>query len=102
MFIEARLATGTRSDGIVVREERSAAADRQRGVGRCRRQGEPMRGAARRTLAGQVEIVSGVEAREQVVVGGLERMVEGMPVAPRGRATTGESDKRAGPNDGQR
>jgi multidrug efflux pump subunit AcrA (membrane-fusion protein) len=30
-----------------------------------------------------VEIVSGVKAGETVVVGGLERMAEGMPVQPR-------------------
>jgi multidrug efflux pump subunit AcrA (membrane-fusion protein) len=37
---------------------------------------------------GFVEVLSGVEAGELVVVGGLERMAEGMPLAPmpRGRA----------------
>ena len=35
--------------------------------------------------AGIVEIVSGVQAGETVVVGGLERMGEGAPVAPRPR-----------------
>jgi hypothetical protein len=35
--------------------------------------------------AGVVEVVSGVQAGETVVVGGLERMGEGMPVAPRPR-----------------
>jgi membrane fusion protein (multidrug efflux system) len=35
--------------------------------------------------AGVVEILSGVEAGETVVVGGLERMGEGLPVAPRPR-----------------
>jgi multidrug efflux pump subunit AcrA (membrane-fusion protein) len=34
---------------------------------------------------GVVEVVSGVRPGEQVVVGGLERMAEGMPIAPRPR-----------------
>jgi membrane fusion protein (multidrug efflux system) len=40
---------------------------------------------------GIVEIVSGVAAGEVVVVGGLERMAEGMPLAaqPRGAASGG-------------
>jgi hypothetical protein len=35
---------------------------------------------------GVVEIVSGVSPGELVVVGGLERMAEGMPVAPQPRS----------------
>ena len=34
---------------------------------------------------GVVEILSGIQPGELVVVGGLERMAEGMPVAPRPR-----------------
>ena len=103
MFIEARLATGTRGDAIVVRED-AVQPLRTANVVWAVVDGK----ASRRVVQlgarsqGKVEIVSGVEAGEQVVVGGLERMAEGMPVAPRGPATPGESDKGAGPNDGQR
>lgn len=86
MFIEARLATATRTNAIVVPEDAI----------------QPMRSAnvvwavvdgkaSRRVVtlgvrsAGLVEIVSGVQAGELVVVGGLERMGEGAPVAPRPR-----------------
>jgi membrane fusion protein (multidrug efflux system) len=86
MFIEARLATATRSNAIVVPEDAI----------------QPMRSAnvvwavvdgkaSRRVVtlgvrsAGLVEIVNGVQAGEIVVVGGLERMGEGAPVAPRPR-----------------
>ena len=90
MFVEARLATDTRANAIVVPEDAI----------------QPMRSAnvvwavvdgkaARRVVtlgvrsAGMVEILNGVQAGETVVVGGLERMGEGMPVAPRpkGQAT---------------
>ena len=87
MFIEARLATDTRANAIVVPEDAI----------------QPMRSAnviwavvdgkaSRRVVtlgvrsAGVVEILNGVQAGEAVVVGGLERMGEGMPVAPRPRA----------------
>ena len=87
MFIEARLATATRAGAIVVPEDAI----------------QPMRSAnvvwavvdgkaSRRVVtlgvrsAGIVEILSGVQAGEPVVVGGLERMGEGLPVAPRPRA----------------
>src|SRR5687767_4743039 len=86
MFIEARLATDTRANAIVVPEDAI----------------QPMRSAnvvwavvdgkaSRRVVtlgvrsAGMVEIVNGVQAGEIVVVGGLERMGEGAPVAPRPR-----------------
>jgi len=86
MFIEARLATATRANAIVVPEDAV----------------QPMRSAnviwavvdgkaSRRVVtlgvrsAGGVEVVSGVQAGEIVVVGGLERMGEGLPVAPRPR-----------------
>jgi len=41
---------------------------------------------------GFVEVLSGVHAGEQVVVGGLERMAEGMPVAPQPRREAAASD----------
>jgi membrane fusion protein (multidrug efflux system) len=97
MFIEARLATDTRANAIVVPEDAI----------------QPMRSAnvvwavvdgkaSRRVVtlgvrsAGVVEILSGVQAGETVVVGGLERMGEGMPVAPRPR---GEAAPPAAPPD---
>ena len=92
MFIEARLATATRANAIVVPEDAV----------------QPMRSAnviwavvdgkaSRRVVtlgvrsAGVVEVVSGVQAGEIVVVGGLERMGEGAPVAPRPRGQAGPS-----------
>ncbi|MGH7468198.1 MAG: efflux RND transporter periplasmic adaptor subunit [Longimicrobiales bacterium] len=87
MFIEARLATGTRNNAIVVPEDAVqplrtanvvwAIADKK---------------ASRRVVQlgvraqGMVEVLSGIEAGELVVVGGLERMAEGMAVEPRMRA----------------
>lgn len=86
MFIEARLATATRANAIVVPEDaiqplRSATVVWAVVDGK----------ASRRVVtlgvrsAGVVEVTSGVQAGETVVVGGLERMGEGMPVAPRPR-----------------
>jgi membrane fusion protein (multidrug efflux system) len=46
---------------------------------------------------GVVEIVSGVQAGEQVVVGGLERMAEGMPVAPRPQTVASDGPAGAAP-----
>lgn len=86
MFVEARLATGSRPGAVLVPEDAV----------------QPLRtgnviwtmvdGRASRRLAllgtrsrGMVEVLSGVEAGEKVVVGGLERMAEGMPIAERPR-----------------
>lgn len=83
MFIEVRLATDVRPDATVVPEDAIL----------------PLQGATfvwvvvdgavtRRQvelgvrMPGLVEILSGVEAGEQVVVGGLERLAEGAPVMP--------------------
>jgi membrane fusion protein, multidrug efflux system len=87
MFIEARLATATRANAVIIPEDAVqplrtanvvwAVADRK---------------ASRRVVQlgarsqGVVEVVSGVRAGEPVVVAGLERMAEGMPLAPRARA----------------
>jgi membrane fusion protein (multidrug efflux system) len=86
MFIEARLATATRLNAIVVSED-AIQPLRTANVVWAVVNGK----ASRRVVQlgarsqGVVEIMSGVQAGEQVVVGGLERMAEGMPVAPRPR-----------------
>ncbi len=84
MFIEARLATATRSGAIVVREDaiqplRTANVVWAVVDGRASRRVVQLGTRSQ----GVVEILSGVSAGEQVVVGGLERMADGMPVAPR-------------------
>ncbi len=83
MFIEVRLTTEVRPDAVVVPEDAIL----------------PLQGAdyvwviaeglaTRREVElgvrtpGFVEILSGVDVGEQVVVGGLERLTEGAPVAP--------------------
>jgi membrane fusion protein (multidrug efflux system) len=81
MFIEAKLATATRVNAVVVPED---AVQPLRTVnivwavvgGKASRR-EVQLGAR---SEGYVEILSGVHAGEVVVVGGLERMGEGMPV----------------------
>jgi membrane fusion protein, multidrug efflux system len=92
MFIEARLATATRADAIVVPED-AVQPSRTANVVWAVVDGT----ASRRVVelgtrsAGVVEILSGVSEGEQVVVGGLERMAEGMPVAPQPRGAAGDS-----------
>jgi membrane fusion protein, multidrug efflux system len=92
MFIEARLATATRADAIVVRED-AIQPLRTANVVWAVVDGH----ASRRVVQlgtrsqGVVEILSGVQAGEQVVVGGLERMAEGMPVAPRPATAASDS-----------
>jgi membrane fusion protein (multidrug efflux system) len=92
MFIEARLATATRTDAIVVPED-AVQPSRTANVVWAVVDGK----ASRRIVElgtrshGVVEILSGVTEGEQVVVGGLERMAEGMPVAPQPRAAPGDS-----------
>jgi membrane fusion protein (multidrug efflux system) len=86
MFIEARLNTGTRAGAVVVPED-AILPLRTANIAWVVVDGK----AARRTVQlgartqGVVEILSGVSAGEMVVVGGLERMAEGMAVAPRQR-----------------
>ena len=84
MFIEARLATGSRAGAVIVPED-AIQPLRTTNVAWAVVNGK----AERRTVTlgarteGKVEILSGVKAGEVVVVGGLERMNEGMAVAPR-------------------
>jgi membrane fusion protein (multidrug efflux system) len=84
MFVEARLAIGQRTDAVVVPED-AVQPLRTANVVWAVVDGK----ADRRVVElgtrapGRVEIVNGVEPGDIVVVGGLERMGEGMPVAPR-------------------
>ncbi|HEX6064207.1 MAG TPA: efflux RND transporter periplasmic adaptor subunit [Longimicrobiales bacterium] len=86
MFIEARLATETRGHAVVVPED-AIQPLRTANVVWAVVDGK----ASRRTVQlgarsqGVVEVLDGLKAGEQVVVGGLERMGEGMAVAPRPR-----------------
>jgi len=90
MFIEARLATATRANAIVVPEDAVQPLRTTNVVwavvdGKASRR-EVQLGARSRGL---VEILSGVKEGEAVVVGGLERMAEGAPLAPQGRTKAG-------------
>jgi membrane fusion protein (multidrug efflux system) len=81
MFIEARLATATRPDAVVVPEDAVLSLQGARVVWVVK-DGK----ADRREVAlgvrtpGFVEITRGVQANEQVVVGGAERLQPGAPV----------------------
>ncbi|HJU88957.1 MAG TPA: efflux RND transporter periplasmic adaptor subunit [Gemmatimonadaceae bacterium] len=83
MFIEARLATATRGNAIVIPED-AVQPLRTANVVWAVVDGKASRRVVQLGVRreGLVEVVSGVAAGEQVVVGGLERMAEGMPVAP--------------------
>ena len=87
MFIEARLATSTRENAVVIPED-AVMPLRTGNIVWAVVDGK----ATRRVVElgarseGVVEVLSGVEPGEAVVVGGLERMGEGMPIAPRGAA----------------
>jgi membrane fusion protein, multidrug efflux system len=92
MFIEARLAVTTRTGAIVVPED-AVQPLRTANVIWAVVDGK----ASRRVVQlgtrseGVVEVVSGIKPGEQVVVGGLERMAEGMAVAPRPRGAQPDS-----------
>jgi membrane fusion protein, multidrug efflux system len=91
-FIEARLATATRAGAIVVPED-AVQPLRTANVIWVVADGKANRRVVELGVRSQgvVEIVSGVQAGEQVVVGGLERMAEGMAVAPRPRAAAADT-----------
>jgi membrane fusion protein (multidrug efflux system) len=91
MFLEARLATSTRPDAVVVRED-AVQPLRTANVVWAVVDGKASRRVVQLGVRsqGMVEIVTGVQAGEQVVVGGLERMAEGMAVAPRPAGAAGE------------
>lgn len=83
MFIEARLSTEVRPEAVVIPEDAVLPLQDQTFVWVI------VEGSATRRevqlgvrTPGFVEINAGVEAGEQVVVGGLERLFEGAPVMP--------------------
>lgn len=86
MFVEARLATTTRANAIVVPED-AVQPLRSANIVWAVVDGKASRRVVQLGVrsTGLVEVLSGVQAGETVVVGGLERMGEGMPVAPRPR-----------------
>jgi membrane fusion protein (multidrug efflux system) len=98
MFIEARLATATRMNAVVIPEDavqplRTAnvvwAVDGGKASRRVVQLGARSQGV--------VEVLTGIKAGELVVVGGLERMAEGMPVAGHPRAKAAAVDTAAKP-----
>jgi membrane fusion protein (multidrug efflux system) len=97
MFIEARLATATRPNAIVVPED-AVQPLRSANVVWAVVDGKASRRVVQLGVrsAGVVEVLSGVQAGETIVVGGLERMGEGLPVALRPR---GQSTPAAAPDD---
>ena len=87
MFIEARLATASRANAIVIPEDavqplRTANVVWVVDKGRASRRVVQLGARSQ----GKVEVVSGVSNGELVVVGGLERMAEGMPLMGMARA----------------
>ena len=97
MFVEARLATATRSNATVIPED-AVQPLRTANVVWAVADGK----ASRRVVQlgarsqGVVEVLSGVEAGELVVVGGLERMAEGMPLAAQPREKGGAAPNAEG------
>ena len=81
MFIEARLATATRAGAIVIPED-AVQPLRTANIAWVVDKGKASRRVVQLGVrsAGFVEVTSGVKAGELVVVGGLERMGEGMPL----------------------
>ena len=83
MFIEARLATATRPNAVIIPEDAVLSLQGSQVVW-VAKEGK----ADRREVTlgvrtpGFVEVSSGVAAGEQVVVGGAERLMPGAPVAP--------------------
>jgi membrane fusion protein, multidrug efflux system len=83
MFVEARLATSSRANAVVVPED-AVQPLRTANVVWAVKDGKASRRVVKLGARSQgvIEILEGVQAGELVVVGGLERMAEGMPVAP--------------------
>lgn len=83
MFIEARLATATRPNAVVVPEDAILPLQGAEYVWIIK-DGQATRRQVELGVRtpGFVEVKAGVEVGEQVVVGGLERLQEGAPAAP--------------------
>jgi membrane fusion protein (multidrug efflux system) len=98
MFIEASLATATRENAVVIPED-AVQPLRTGNVVWAAVDGKATRRVVQLGARSQgvVEVLSGVEAGEAVVVGGLERMGEGMPITPRGAAPKGAPGSDAAP-----
>jgi membrane fusion protein (multidrug efflux system) len=86
MFIEARLATSVRQEAVVIPED-AIQPLRTANIAWVVDQGKASRRVVQLGVRSQgyVEVLSGVRAGELVVVGGLERMNEGMPLAGKPR-----------------
>jgi membrane fusion protein (multidrug efflux system) len=84
MFIEARLATAVRPNAVVIPEDAIVAQQGSTFVWVIN-QGKAIRRQVDIGVRtpGFVEARSGVEPREEVVVGGQERLAEGAPVNPK-------------------
>ena len=89
MFIEARLATAVRQNAIVIPED-AIQPLRTANIAWVVDNGKASRRVVQLGVrsAGYVEVLSGVKAGELVVVGGLERMGEGMPLMGKPRAAS--------------
>lgn len=89
MFIEARLATATRDNAIVIPED-AVQPLRTANIVWVVDKGKASRRVVQLGVRSQgfVEVRSGILAGEAVVVGGLERMGEGMPLF--GKPRTGQ------------
>jgi multidrug efflux pump subunit AcrA (membrane-fusion protein) len=87
MFIEARLATAVRDKAIVIPED-AIQPLRTANIAWVVENGKASRRVVQLGVrsAGFVEVLSGVKAGEMVVVGGLERMGEGMPIMGKPRS----------------
>jgi membrane fusion protein (multidrug efflux system) len=83
MFIEARLATDVRPEAVIIPEDAVLPLQGATFVWIVTSEGTATRRQVELGVRtpGFVEVLSGVEAGEQVVVGGLERLSEGAPVA---------------------
>ncbi len=81
MFIEARLATSVRANAVVIPED-AVQPLRTANIAWVVDKGKASRRVVQLGVRSQgfVEVLSGVKAGEIVVVGGLERMGEGMPL----------------------
>jgi membrane fusion protein (multidrug efflux system) len=92
MFIEARLATAVRQNAVVIPED-AIQPLRTANIAWVVDKGKASRRVVQLGVrsAGFVEVLSGVKAGEMVVVGGLERMGEGMPLMGKPRALSAGS-----------